>query len=125
MENQTNNQSEYVLDEMKKLVKKQSTLIAKQNNQLNKMMNDYRLMRILCYTLIAVTAIVFALIPAGYYVFNEIKEFLSVPTVWGAVLLFALLAFMVLAIILAGLLRRRSADYEEIIEVEEDDGDEN
>ena len=65
MENQTHNQSEYVLDEMKKLVKKQSTLIAKQNNQLNKMMNDYRLMRILCYTLIAVTAIVFALIPAG------------------------------------------------------------
>jgi hypothetical protein len=125
VENQTNNQSEYVLDEMKKLVKKQSTLIAKQNNQLNKMMNDYRLMRILCYTLIAVTAIVFALIPAGYYVFNEIKEFLSVPTVWGAVLLLALLAFMVLAIILAGLLRRRSADYEEIIEVEEDDGDEN
>lgn len=125
MENQTNNQSEYVLDEIKKLVKKQSTLIAKQNNQLNKMMNDYRLMRILCYTLIAVTAIVFALIPAGYYVFNEIKEFLAVPTLWGAVLLIALLAFMVLAIVLAGLLRRRSSDYEEIIEVEEDDGDEN
>ncbi len=125
MENQTNNQNDHVLDEMKKLIKKQNSLIVKQNNMISKMMNDYRLMRILCYTLIAVTAIVFALIPAGYYVFEEIKDFLATPTLWGAVLLIALLAFMVLALILAGLLRRRSSDYEEVIEVEEDDGDEN
>lgn len=125
MENKTNNQSDYVLDEMKKLIKKQNSLIVKQNNMISKMMNDYRLMRILCYTLIAVTAIVFALIPAGYYVFNEIKAFLAEPTLWGAVLIIVLLAFMVLALILAGLLRRRSSDYEEIIEVEEDDGDDN
>lgn len=125
MENQNNNQYDYVLTEMKKLVKKQNALIVKQNNMISKMMNDYRLMRILCYTLIAVTAIVFALVPAGYLVYDGLKGFLSEPSLWGVVLIIALLAFMVLALVMAGFLRRRSTDYEEIIEVEEDFDDTN
>lgn len=120
MENQNNNQNDYVLLEMKKLIKRQNSLIVKQSNMISKMMNNYRLMRILCYTLIAVTAIVFALVPAGYLVYDGLKGFLAEPSLWGAVLIVALLAFMVLALVLAGFLRRRSADFEEIIEVEEE-----
>ncbi len=120
MENQNNNQNDYVLLEMKKLIKKQNSLIVKQSNMISKMMNDYRLMRILCYTLISVTAIVFALVPAGYLVYDGLKGFLAEPSLWGAVLIIALLAFMILVLVLAGVLRRRSTDFEEIIEVEEE-----
>lgn len=125
MENLNNNQNDYVLLEMKKLIKRQNALIVKQSNMISKMMNDYRLMRILCYTLIAVTAIVFALVPAGYLVYDGLKGFLAEPSLWGAVLIVALLAFMVLILVIAGFLRRRSTDFEEIIEVEEeyDDND--
>lgn len=125
MDNRNNNQSDYVLDEMKKLIKRQNALIVKQNNMISKMINDYRLMRILCYTLIAVTAIVFALVPAGYLVYDGLKGFLETPSLWGAVLIVALLAFMVLLLVLAGFLRKHSTDYEEIIEIEEDENDDN
>ncbi len=121
---QENAVEDKTLEEMKSVFKKQAALVNKQNKLLNKMMRDYRIMRILCYTLIAVTAIVFALVPAGYLVYDGLKEFMSQPSVWGAVLIVALLAFMVLALILAGLLRRSNSDYEEIIEIEEDDGEE-
>lgn len=123
MENQNNN-NEYVLEEMKKIIKKQYSLIVKQNNMISKMMNDYRLIRILSYTLIAVTAIVFALVPAGYLVYDGLKEFMAEPSIWGVVLIIAILAFIILAIVLAGVLRRSSTDYEEIIEVDEDEADE-
>ena len=124
MENQTNKYNDNFIEEMKKLVKKQNSLIVKQNNLINRMMNDYRLMRILCYTLIAVTAIVFALVPAGYLVYDGLKGFLAEPSLWGAVLIVALLAIMVMALVLAGFLRRKTSDYEEVIEVEEYENEE-
>ena len=56
---------------------------------------------------------------------TSLKGFLETPSLWGAVLIVALLAFMVLLLVLAGFLRKHSTDYEEIIEIEEDENDDN
>lgn len=113
--------NDYVLEEMKKIIKKQYSLIVKQNNMISRMMNDYRLLRILSYVLLGVSAIVFALVPAGYLVYDGMREFLASPSWWGGILIAALLFFVVLAIVLVGMLRRRGVEYEEVIEVEEDE----
>ena len=95
------------LQEYNKLYEEQNRVIEAQAKKFKHMTTSLRLIRILCYTVCIVTALVFLALPIGQYLGKDIMEFLEEPSVWGGVVLFTAVLLMILAIALAILLRKR------------------
>lgn len=95
------------LQEYNKLYEEQNRVIEAQAKKFKLMTTSLRLIRILCYTVCIVTALVFLALPIGQYLGKDIMEFLEEPSLWGGVVLFTAVLLMILAIALAILLRKR------------------
>ncbi len=98
------------LEEYDVIYRKQNEIIALQTKQADRILSTYRLFKGLCSVLIAVAIIVFALIPAGIYAYDQISAFLSEPSWWGGVLLAVCVVLLSLGVAIAVLLRRKERD---------------
>lgn len=99
--------TESKLKEYNKLYEEQNRVIEAQAKKFKHMTMSLRLIRILCYTVCIVAALVFVAVPLGQYIGKDIVKFLEEPSVWGGAVLFSAVLLMILAIALAILLRKR------------------